>query len=65
VDSAAANHEFFSLSDAMPTGEQTYVAATALAFFDAYIRERREAIDWLASDALSTATGGVSTLTVK
>jgi hypothetical protein len=49
----------------MPTGEQTYVAATALAFFDAYIRERREAIDWLASDALSTATGGVSTLTVK
>jgi predicted dienelactone hydrolase len=65
VDSAAANHEFFSLSDPVPAGEQTYVAATALAFLDAYVRERKEAIDWLASDALSKATNGVSTLTVK
>lgn len=43
-------------------GVELYLATTGVAFFDAYLRDRPEAHAWLASDALTEATAGVSTL---
>jgi hypothetical protein len=36
----------------------TWIGSAGLAFVDAYVRGRQEAIDWLASDAYETLTGG-------
>jgi dienelactone hydrolase len=63
LNDATAKHPQFALEqDPGVTGNEQYLAATAVAFLDAYLKGRAEAVDWLASDALTGATKGVSTL---
>jgi len=47
------------------TGNELTLASTAVAFLDAYVLKRPEAVAWLATDALNQATGGRSTLSRK
>ncbi|MBM4357548.1 MAG: hypothetical protein FJ096_05495 [Deltaproteobacteria bacterium] len=66
LDDVSAKHPQFALEqDPGVTGNELALATTAGAFLDAYLKGRKEAIDWLASEALSGATGGVSTLARK
>lgn len=63
VDDPNTSHEIFSLShDPGIEGVELTLASTAIAFLDAYVLDRPEARAWLASDALTRATAGVSTL---
>lgn len=63
VDDPNTSHEIFSLShDPGIEGVELTLASTAIAFLDAYVLDRPEAKEWLASDALTRATAGVSTL---
>jgi predicted dienelactone hydrolase len=66
VDAEATSHDVFALSGTPGvTGIELTLASTAIAFLDAYLLDRAEAKDWLASDALFEATEGVSTLSAK
>lgn len=63
VDDPNTSHEVFSLShDPGVAGVELTLASTAIAFLDAYVLDRVEAKEWLASEALTRATAGVSTL---
>ena len=66
IDAEDTPHELFALSYYPGiTGHELTLASTAIAFLDAYVRDRAEARAWLASDALAEATDGVSTLSRK
>lgn len=66
VNSEDTQHGVFSLefNPGIENIELT-LATTGVAFFDAYLNDRAEAHAWLASDALTEATAGVSTLARK
>jgi hypothetical protein len=65
VNSTAANHGTFGLGPDGARELQPYVAATALAFFDAYLRGYPEALAWLNSDGISAWSNGIASITVK
>lgn len=65
IDSTDANHTTFGLGSDGARELQPYVAATALAFFDAYLRDYPQALAWLNSDGVSVWSSGVATITVK
>jgi dienelactone hydrolase len=65
VDFPSANHATFGLGPDGARNLQPYVAATALAFFDAYLRDYAEALAWLNSDGVSVWSNGIATITVK
>lgn len=66
LDDEAAKHNQFALEqDEGVAGHELALARTALAFFDAYLLDRAEAREWLASNKLERATGSVSTLSRK
>lgn len=66
LNDPTAKHSQFALEqDPGITGNEYVLASTAVAFLDATLKGRREATEWLASDALSEATAGVSTLSRK
>lgn len=65
VDSRDANHGTFGLGPDGAQGLQPYVAATGIAFFDAYLRGYPEALAWLNSDGVSVWSNGVATITAK
>lgn len=66
VDADGSPHGAFSLEDSPGVaGIELTIASTAIAFLDAYVLDRAEAKAWLASDALTEFTAGVSTLSVK
>ena len=62
LDDEDSTHEVFALDHAPGVeGNERALATTAIAFLDAHVRGRAEAIAWLASDALVEATAGAST----
>jgi hypothetical protein len=62
----SARHAQFSLEQAPGIeGNELALATTAGAILDAYLKERQEALDWVASDAVTKATSGVSVLSRK
>lgn len=66
LDDPAAKHAQFALEqDPGITGHERTLATVAVAFLDATLSGRQEALEWLASDALSVGTAGVSTLSRK
>lgn len=66
LNDATAKHPQFGLEqDPGLTGNESVLASTAVAFLDETLQGRKEAAAWLASDALSEATAGVSTLSRK
>ncbi|MBI3168041.1 MAG: hypothetical protein HYZ22_06155 [Chloroflexi bacterium] len=65
VDSPEANHVTFALGSEGALELEPYVAATQIAFFDAYLRGYPEALAWLNSDGISTWSNGIATITTK
>lgn len=65
VDSDEANHVTFALGSDGALNLEPYVAATQIAFFDAYLRGSPEALAWLNSDGISVWSDGIATITVK
>ena len=66
IDDEDSSHELFSLDAHQGVeGNELALARTAIAFFDAYVLGRQEAKDWLATDQLTRANDGKSTLSRK
>jgi dienelactone hydrolase len=66
IDDDAATHSVFALEkDEGVAGHELSLARTGLAFFDAFLNGRDEAKQFLAGNALSRASGGLSTLSKK
>ncbi|MEW6085122.1 MAG: hypothetical protein AB1607_11055 [Chloroflexota bacterium] len=65
LDSPDANHTTFGLGPDGAQDLQPYVAVTAVAFFDAYLRGYPEALAWLNSDGVSVWSNDIATITVK
>jgi len=66
IDSPAANHGTFALNPT--TGDtrlEPYVKASAIAFFDAYLRNFAGAKAWLASNKIGKWSSGVAKITMK
>jgi predicted dienelactone hydrolase len=65
IDSPDANHTTFGLGPDGAQELQPYVAAAALAFFDAYLRGYPEALAWLNSNSVSIWSSGVAEISAK
>lgn len=66
LDDEATTHSVFALEkDEGVAGNELTLARTGVAFFDAFLNARDEAKQFLDGNALSRATGGVSTLSKK
>jgi predicted dienelactone hydrolase len=65
IDDRAATHDTFNLANPDQPEMVAWVEAAGLAWFDATLRDRRAAWDWLASEALATASNGVASIVVK
>jgi len=65
IDSPDANHTTFGLGSDGARKLQPYVAATGVAFFDAYLRGYPEALAWLNSTGMSLWSSGVAEISTK
>lgn len=65
IDDKGSTHDTFDLKNPDQPEMMAWVQSAGIAWFDAMLRGDKNAQAWLASDGLTTASGGIASLTAK